>query len=111
MAGTIVEHIKKHNDSGRLALAIYLLHGYPTVETSKQAFEVLKKRDTLFECGLPITTFHTPLMSEAVQKAHQIAAETDLSDEELLSFYADYRPNMLLHMEDEKRRDVKRLLG
>lgn len=106
----IVSHIDERNASGRLALAVYLVHGHPSVESSKQAFDALKGYDAIFECGLPITTFRTPFTSDTVKRAHDVAAGTALSDETFLSFYAGYRPNMLMNTEDENRRAGDRLL-
>ena len=53
----IIDAIEASNEAGRLALGIYLVHGYPSLEQSKQAFDVLQAHQrpgVIFECGLPV---------------------------------------------------------
>ena len=107
----VTEHIKRQNDAGRLALAVYLLHGYPTLGTSQEAFEVLRRYNPIFECGLPVATLRSPFTSPTIKRVHQVAAESKLTDEGLLAFYAEYRPNMLVHTEDEDRQGTQALLA
>lgn len=104
----VLSSITASNDSGRLALAVYLIHGYPSLELSKQAFDLLQTyKTTIFECGLPVARLDGSNVSTIIKEAHSVASKTGLSDEELLSFYAGYRPNFLIHLQDEQRQNVK----
>lgn len=108
----ILNTITTCNDSGRLALAVYLVHGYPSLERSKQAFDLLQThKTTIFECGLPVDFSHGSSMSAIIEEAHSVILETGLSDDELLSFYAGYRPNILMHTQDDHRQDAKKFHG
>jgi tryptophan synthase alpha subunit len=110
-AAEIIKNIKICNDSGRLALAVYLIHGYPSLEVSKRAFDLLQTHNTtIIECGLPVAFFSGSNMSTTIKDAHSIASQIGLSDEELLSFYACYRPNLLIHLQDEQREEENILL-
>ena len=106
----IIEHIKKQNDAGRLALAIYLVHGYPTVETSEEAFKVLGKYDPIFECSLPESVFHIWCSSPKVKEVQQVVAQNNLSDKDALAFYTDHRPNMLIYTEGTSQQETQKLL-
>lgn len=105
----MVEHIRARNASGRLALVVYLIHGYPSLEVSAAAFELLKSYHVIFECGLPVASLSGSSGSPAIIRAHQRAAQAGLSDEAFISFYANYRPNILAHIEDGQRRNAKEL--
>ena len=108
MAG-IVEHIETCNEAGRLALAVYLLYGYPSPKTSRAAFELLRRHRAISECSLPVASLNPLSASSAIVRAHEQASRSGLSDEAFLSFYARYRPNLLAHIGDEGRRDEKTL--
>lgn len=103
----VIDAIEASNQAGRLALGIYLVHGYPSPEQSKKAFDVLKNHQRpglIFECGLPVPAMEDFEVVKVIGEAHRVAAQTKLSDEERLAFYGHYRPNILLHMHDEPRR-------
>ena len=104
----IFNAITASNDSGRLALGVYLIHGYPSLEISKQAFDLLQTYETtIFECGLPVALLHGSNISDIIKEAHNVASKAGVSDEELISFYASYRPNLLIHLKDEQRQNVE----
>lgn len=106
----IINKIQACNDSGRLALAVYLIHGYPSLKVSKRAFNLLQTHNTtIIECGLPVASFSGSNISTTIKEAHSVASQVDFSDEELLSFYAYYRPNLLIHLQDEQRQEVSLL--
>lgn len=103
----IINKIRACNDSGRLALAVYLIHGYPSLEVSKRAFNLLQSHNTtIIECGLPVASFSSSNISTTIKEAHSVASQVGFSDEALLSFYACYRPNLLIHLGDEQRQQA-----
>lgn len=106
----IIDAIEASNEAGRLALGIYLVHGYPSLEQSKRAFDVLQAHQrpgVIFECGLPVPAMRDFEVVDVIGEAHRVAAQTELSDEEHLAFCGQYRPNILLHMHDEPRKYEK----
>lgn len=107
----VVRHIEACNRAGRLALVVYLLYGHPSLETSRAAFELLRRYRGIFECSLPIASLHPSSASSAIVGAHDRASRSGLSDEAFLSFYARYRPNLLAHIRDNERRDADELFG
>jgi tryptophan synthase alpha subunit len=71
----IISNIITCNDSGRLALAVYLIHGYPSLESSKRAFDLLQTHNTtIIECGLPVAFFCGSNMSDTIKDAHSVAS-------------------------------------
>ena len=99
----LIEHIDALNRAGRLALTVYLVHGHPSVAASEAAFESLRRVGAIFECGLPVPSLSGTSASAAIVRAHEGASRNGLSDEESIAFYARYRPNLLLHVEDGRR--------
>jgi tryptophan synthase alpha subunit len=77
---------------------------------SEEAFNLLVKYNTtIIECGLPVAAFEGAGMSEAIRKAHSVASQSGLTDEQFLTFYAHYRPNFLIHLQDNQRKTVAAL--
>jgi len=104
----ILSSIKKCNEAGHLALAIYLVYGFPSLPASEEAFDLLLKYNTtIIECGLPVRSFDSSNMSEAISQAHRVASQAGLTDEQVLAFYGRYRPNLLMHQQDNQRPAVE----
>ncbi len=107
----IIDRIKACNEAGRLALAIYLIHGYPSLEVSKHAFDLLQSHNiAIIECGLPVASFKSSSVSTTIEEVHSLVSSRGLSDEALLSFYSGYRPNLLIHLQDGQRQESSILL-
>lgn len=105
----VIDAITASNEADRLALGVYLVHGYPSLEQSQQAYDLLRTYEaTIFEGGLPVNHLgKSSNVSDIIREAHHVASQTGLSDEEFLDFYGRYRPNLLMHTEDGERQDME----
>ncbi|MCD4525497.1 tryptophan synthase subunit alpha [Nocardioides sp. cx-173] len=100
----VVEAIRAAGDTGRLALAVYLVHGFPSRSRSERAFDLLRERRVdVVECGLPVARWRDSPVSRTIREAHDESAGLGLSDTALLRFYAQFRPNLLIHIADGGR--------
>ena len=106
----IIDAIAACNEAGRLALAVYLIHGYPSLEQSQRAYEIVQQYPSMMiECGLPVADLSAADASPPIRESHRVASQAGLSDEEMLAFYARYRPNLLMHQQDHQRTDFEAL--
>jgi tryptophan synthase alpha subunit len=90
---------------GVLALAVYLVYGYPTETLSREAFDLLRHRGvTIIEYALPVVRFTDAPMSDAIREAHRVATTCSLDDAGILDYYSNFRPSVLIQVDDDARR-------
>ncbi|GAB3692539.1 beta/alpha barrel domain-containing protein [Angustibacter aerolatus] len=105
VAPTAAEAIRRCRDGGSLALVVYLVHGYPTTETSERAFDLLRHRGVpVVECAMPVAIADgPPEPGDAIGRALRVAATNGLRDADVLDYYATQRPNILIDVADPSR--------
>ena len=101
----LVRAVQDCRKRGALALAVYLVYGYPTETLSREAFDLLRHRGvTIIECALPVVRFTDAPMSDTIREAHRVAATCSLNDARILEYYSKFRPSVLIHVDDDARR-------
>ena len=103
--------IKETTERGDLAVIIYTVLGYPDFRTSKRALDILKINNiTVFETAIPVRNKYPPDLNESIINAHKIACLNNISQEDVLDTYSNFRPNFYIIHEGTEYNSVEQLI-
>ncbi len=103
--------IKETVQKGDLAIIAYTVLGCPDTSTSKKAIDILSKHNvTIFETAIPVTQRCSSQLSELIKQAHATACLNNISLEDVLDSYFNFRPNLYILHEGTKFHSFEDLL-
>ena len=93
----IREAILREKKKNKIAVIIYTILGYPNVDLSLRALEILKKYNiTIYETAVPISSGYSPDLSKVIKIAHKKAYQNGISPKDVVETFSFYRPNLYI---------------
>lgn len=99
--GVVEQAIKASVDRGDLSVGVFLILGYPSIQESLRALEVLERLGiTVFETAVPVTRDWSSHANAVIKEAHLCADSNSVTRTDVLQTFSALRPNLYILYRD-----------